>query len=423
MISRRDFSRLLALSGSVLLPQQLSAWPAPLAQTPPQPDERFWLSVREQFLMPPDLACHERRKSLSVSRAGAGSDVSEHERHGWRSVVRQPAEDERRERGNAALARELPPRDAGRDRHHPQHERSQQHRVERARPEGRRRGRDLCRQPSEQQRGVDAESQAVRVHRDDDCAAEPASGRRLLRRSGDESAITPRTQRARLHASDQHGRRCAAREGIVPARARARRPHAGRRRVSDRLSSMSISATMQPDFYTGSSHKWPCGPKEVGVLYVNARAHDDDPSQHHQCICRRDRHLAYAWKPWDSATSLPSSALAKQSAFRPKSAASDRSTIAIARARLMAGLRRIDGVHIWTHPDPGAVGRGRHVPGQETSTSRSSSAALYKNDRIGCATRTGSDRPGIRLSPHIYNTMAEVDRAVAAIAKYMRQGV
>ncbi len=29
---------------------------------------------------------------------------------------------------------------------------------------------------------------------------------------------------------------------------------------------------MQPDFYTGSAHKWPCGPKEVGVLYVNARA-------------------------------------------------------------------------------------------------------------------------------------------------------
>src|SRR5688572_8236165 len=56
VISRRDFSRLLALSGSMLLPQQLEAWPAPLAQTPPQPDERFWLSVREQFLMPLDLA-------------------------------------------------------------------------------------------------------------------------------------------------------------------------------------------------------------------------------------------------------------------------------------------------------------------------------------------------------------------------------
>ena len=29
---------------------------------------------------------------------------------------------------------------------------------------------------------------------------------------------------------------------------------------------------MQPDFYSGSAHKWPCGPKEVGVLYINARS-------------------------------------------------------------------------------------------------------------------------------------------------------
>ena len=34
---------------------RLRAWPAPLEQTPERPDERFWLSVREQFLMPPDL--------------------------------------------------------------------------------------------------------------------------------------------------------------------------------------------------------------------------------------------------------------------------------------------------------------------------------------------------------------------------------
>ena len=34
---------------------------------------------------------------------------------------------------------------------------------------------------------------------------------------------------------------------------------------------------IQPDFYTGSSHKWPCGPKEVGVLYVNARVQASIP--------------------------------------------------------------------------------------------------------------------------------------------------
>ncbi len=89
---------------------------------------------------------------------------------------------------------------------------------------------------------------------------------------------------------------------------------------------------------------------------------------------------------------------------------------------LIAGLRRIDGVQLWTHPDPsrsGAVVSFR--PG--TLDVSKLSAALYRNDRIGCATRGGADRPGIRFSPHIYNTMAEVDRSVAAIAKYMRQGV
>jgi len=88
----------------------------------------------------------------------------------------------------------------------------------------------------------------------------------------------------------------------------------------------------------------------------------------------------------------------------------------------MAGLRRIDGVQLWTHPDParsGAVVTFR--PGNLDIPKLS--AAFYRNDRIGCATRTGSDRPGIRFSPYIYNTMAEIDRAVAATAKYMKQGV
>jgi selenocysteine lyase/cysteine desulfurase len=91
-------------------------------------------------------------------------------------------------------------------------------------------------------------------------------------------------------------------------------------------------------------------------------------------------------------------------------------------AALVAGLRKIDGVEMWTHPDParsGAVVTFR--PGRLDI--RKLAAALYQNDHIGCATRTGSDRPGIRFSPHFYNTMAEVDRAIGAISKYMRQGV
>ena len=44
--------------------------------------------------------------------------------------------------------------------------------------------------------------------------------------------------------------------------------------------------------------------------------------------------------------------------------------------------------------------------------------ALYATEGIVCATRHGSDRGGLRLSPHIYNLHVEVDRTIAAVKKY-----
>jgi cysteine desulfurase/selenocysteine lyase len=179
---------------------------------------------------------------------------------------------------------------------------------------------------------------------------------------------------------------------------------------------------IQPDFYTGSAHKWPCGPKEVGLLYVNARAQ----SSIHPSIIS-----AYAGAVGISRTMEGMGQRDEPAIIGFGEAITFQTTIgrqAIEeRSRslgqaLIAGLRRIDGVQLWTHPDParsGAVVSFR--PG--TLDIPKLSAALYRNDRIGCATRGGTDRPGIRFSPHIYNTMAEVDRSLAAIAKYMRQGV
>src|ERR1700694_2038071 len=68
--SRRDFARLLAVSGSAaLLPGRAFAQPlprellaefgltdAPLPRTPAEPDERYWQEVRARFLLPRDLA-------------------------------------------------------------------------------------------------------------------------------------------------------------------------------------------------------------------------------------------------------------------------------------------------------------------------------------------------------------------------------
>jgi selenocysteine lyase/cysteine desulfurase len=51
------------------------------------------------------------------------------------------------------------------------------------------------------------------------------------------------------------------------------------------------------------------------------------------------------------------------------------------------------------------------------------SLALYQQERIAGATREGADRPGLRFSPHIYNSPSEVERAVAAVKRYMSAGV
>src|SRR5581483_9688610 len=57
-LSRRDFTRLLALGGAApLLPSSIDwARVAEPIAAPAVIDEKFWQSVRDRFVMPPDLA-------------------------------------------------------------------------------------------------------------------------------------------------------------------------------------------------------------------------------------------------------------------------------------------------------------------------------------------------------------------------------
>jgi selenocysteine lyase/cysteine desulfurase len=89
---------------------------------------------------------------------------------------------------------------------------------------------------------------------------------------------------------------------------------------------------------------------------------------------------------------------------------------------LVEGLKKINGVTIWTSTDPS---RSVAVVSCQLGNldPRKIQAALYQKDRIGCATRGGQDRPGLRFSPHFYNTHAEIDRTIAAVKKYMATGV
>ena len=181
-------------------------------------------------------------------------------------------------------------------------------------------------------------------------------------------------------------------------------------------------ADVQPDFYSGSGHKWPCGPKEVGVLYVNKRVQS---------------------RVWPSIVSAYPGAVGLSKTFESFGQRDEPAIIALgealrfqeklgrpaieARARelaeaLLAGLRKIDGVKLWTHPDPArSVAVVSFRPGELDVAKLS--AALYQKDRIAGAPRPYADRGGLRFSPHFYNLHSEVERALGAVQRYMKTGV
>jgi isopenicillin-N epimerase len=86
---------------------------------------------------------------------------------------------------------------------------------------------------------------------------------------------------------------------------------------------------------------------------------------------------------------------------------------------LIAELSKIDGVHVYTDPAPD---RSANLvvfrPG--TLDPRRFAAELQENEGVVATVRAGQDRPGLRVSPHIYNTMDEMERLVAAVGKRVR---
>ncbi len=179
---------------------------------------------------------------------------------------------------------------------------------------------------------------------------------------------------------------------------------------------------MDPDFYSGSGHKWPCGPKEAGVLFVNRKAADRiwpsiysaypgaiGISKTFESFGQRDEPAIRAFGE------------ALQLQARVGRAAIERRAQELAQA-LMAGLRKVDGVTLWTHPDPARSAAVVSFRPGSLDPDRLM-LALYEKDGIICAKRPGADRGGIRLSPHLYNSHAEVERAVGAVKRYLATGV
>ena len=170
------------------------------------------------------------------------------------------------------------------------------------------------------------------------------------------------------------------------------------------------------DFYTGSSHKWFVGPKEVGVLYVKKeRISDLWPSIVGVGYSNAKERGARKFETLGQRDDARIAAMATTVEFH--------NTIGKARVEtrirsLTQALKRklqekIPDVKFRTPLEPEFSGGVVifSIPGIDLNKALNT---FYKKYNIGCAV-FGGDLGGIRFCPHIYNTGAEIDKAVHAV--------
>lgn len=422
--SRRDFARLLATGGSaMLLPggtKLEAAQRTPLPPTPASPGEAFWQSVRAQFVMPESLAVMN-----AANLCPSSTVVIESLSTNTRDIDRDPSPANRTKMGEGKEAA-----------------RKTLAEFLRVAPEEIIITRNTSESNNLVSSGLDLKAGDEVIVCADNHPSNLVAWREKAKRFGYTvttmpqpnphpgpeyyldaftKAVTPRTRVfAFTHLTSTVG-------DVMPAAELCRLA-----RERDVLTLVDGAQTfglfdvnlseLQPDFYTGSAHKWPCGPREAGVLFVNRRAHA--------------RIAASIYSAYPGAVGLSRT-------FESFGQRDEPAIIAFAEAlklqaqigrghieqrarslaqQLIAGLTPIDGVKMWTSADPSrSAAVVSFLPG--SLDIRRLSAALYQKDRIVCATRGGADRAGLRFSPHFYNSPAEVDRVIAAIKRYVASGV
>jgi selenocysteine lyase/cysteine desulfurase len=417
-LSRRQFTRLFLAGGSAALAAH-PAWSQPaLPPLPPEgaaAGERFWTAVRAHFVMPPDLAVMN-----AANLCPASAPVIDALTRETASVDRDPSPQNRarlseaKERARAALAAFL-----------------------RVTPEEIVITRNTSESNNLVSNGLDLKSGDEVVIFGDNHPSNHQAWREKASRFGFSvriveplgphpgpegyvdaftRALTPATKMlAFTHLTNTVGDLLPARELCAAARAR------GVMTLVDGAQTLGLLDVdlrdMDPDFYSGSAHKWPCGARECGVLFVNARVHDriwpSSYSAYPGAVGISRRLEAFGQR--DEATMIAfAEALAFQTSIGRR--AIEQRSRALAD-QLVDGLRRLNGVRIFTPLEPerrAAV--VTFAPG--SLDARKLVAALYANDRIAVTTGGGEGRRGVRVSPHFFNTPQEIDRLLAALRRY-----
>jgi isopenicillin-N epimerase len=424
-VSRRDFSRLFLTGGSAALfahpvwAQTASARPVLPAQGPAA-GEPFWQAVRGQFVMPPDLAVMNAANLCPASVPALKALARETE-----DVDRNPSPQNRarlsaaRENTRKVLAGFL-----------------------RVTPEEIVITRNTSESNNLVSNGIDLKAGDEVVifadnHPSNNQAWQEKSKRfgftvRVVEQKNPHpgaeyyidafsNALTPQTKvLAFTHYTNTVGDLFPAKEICAAARAR------GVLTLVDGAQTFGLFDVnlrdIDPDFYSGSAHKWPCGARECGVLFVNSRVHDriwpTSYSAYPGAVGISRRLEAFGQR--DEATMI---AFAEALEFQTTvgRAAIEARSRALAQ-QLLAGLRKLDGFKSFTAAEPERTGAViTFAPG--SLDMRKLVAALYENDKVAVTTGGGAGRNGVRVSPHFYNTPAEIDRLLGALTRYQRSGL
>ena len=418
-VTRRQFTRLLALAGPAAAAPLRIAWPRP-SLVGQGDGEAFWAKVRDEFVMPADLAMFNAANLCPSSRRVIDS-LSKYTREV--DVDPSPANRAKlgpaREASRAAIAASL-----------------------RVTPEEIVITRNTSEANNLVSSGLDLKAGDEILLFADNHPSNLNAWREKSTRAGfvvkmlenpnphpgpdfyvDQvtKALTPRTKLLSMtHVTSTVGDVMPVAELCTLARER------GVLTLVDGAQSFGVLdvdlSRLQPDFYSGSAHKWPCGPRETGVLYVRQSAQErlapTVVSLYGGAVGVSRRLEANGQRDEAAMIAFGEAMVLQKEVGTARIEARAR---ALSKA-LADGLRKIDGVKVWTSADPARS--ANIVSFQPASLDvRRLYTALYEKDRIICATRGGTDRPGLRFSPHFYNTMAEIERTVGALGKYVKNGV
>jgi selenocysteine lyase/cysteine desulfurase len=169
------------------------------------------------------------------------------------------------------------------------------------------------------------------------------------------------------------------------------------------------------DSYSASAHKWPMGPLEAGILYIRAER------------------IGQLWPAivsanWSSTLKGARTFEAVGQQDDPRVAALEAAVDLLnligihrvdARVRTLAGrakqaLAELGNVELKTNLEDDLSGGVVKFRLKNVATPHAYDL-LWKRDRLAIAMTAGGDSEGLRFSPHVYNTLQDIDCAVAAV--------